>query len=160
MEGRRGGVWGQGQVQPFTQQHFCTMKLGRSSALAEALMLRVPATSSVPPAPRPPPSSVELRFKNCKELEHFVFLVLFPATCNGSPRPTPFTRSEGGQLDNQCGLPSGRGKGWAVCCPHSLPPAVKSTSAGDAQEICFHLFWARLVRKPQDSKGQPREGAG
>lgn len=107
-----------------------------------------------------PPSSVELRFKNCKELEHFVFLVLFLATCNGSPSPTPFTRSEGGQLDNQCGLPSGRGKGWAVCCPHSLPPAVKSTSAGDAQEICFHLFWARLVRKPQDSKGQSREGAG
>lgn len=46
------------------------------------------------------------------------------------------------------------GRGWAACSPHVLPPAVKSTSAGDAQEICFHLFWPRLVRTPQDLRGQ------
>lgn len=37
--------------------------------------------------------------------------------------------------------------------PHSLPLAVKSASAGDAQEIHFHLFWAWLVGKPQIQEG-------
>lgn len=41
-----------------------------------------------------------------------------------------------------------------LSAPLTLPPAVKSTSAGDAHEVCFHLFWFWLVRKPQNWRGQ------
>lgn len=37
--------------------------------------------------------------------------------------------------------------------PHSFPLAVKSASAGDAQEIRFHLFWAWPVGKLQIQEG-------
>lgn len=86
-----------------------------------------------------------------KELGCFEFLAArLTATEMDPPSQAPsFTRREGEQLNNQCGLPSGRGKGLACLLPPSLPPAVKSASAGDAQEIRFHLFWAWLVGKPR-----------
>lgn len=61
--------------------------------------------------------------------------------------------SEGGQLDTVASQVA-VGRGYAVRCPLSLPPAVKSTSAGDAHKVCFHLFSFWLVRKAQNWRGQ------
>lgn len=41
-----------------------------------------------------------------------------------------------------------------LSAPLSLLPAVKSTSAGDAHKVCFHLFSFWLVRKAQNWRGQ------
>lgn len=40
-------------------------------------------------------------------------------------------------------------EGLGCLLPPTLLPAVKSTSAGNAQEMHFHLFWAWLVGKPR-----------
>lgn len=51
-------------------------------------------------------------------------------------------------------------EGAMLSAPLSLLPTVKSTSAGDAHDVCFHLFSFWLVRKAQNWRGQWGGGGG